>query len=1011
MPPKDSPGGAGFAVGSLTYQNILEMLPLEARSNLKAITVEGAYTWVARARCLADEVVLRESKCKALEVELAKMKESLKRFKAAFEDVRSSSQNTTLQPAREVSAVAKGQSGLRLLLVEDDAFQAAALGEMCKSNGYLTTVVNSGEEAIDIIRKDQGFDLVLCDVVMPGKSGVEVLSWIRSEFKDSAITVIMISSNDNVELVEQCILRGADSYMLKPATSREVSTLWQFVARRQQDLERRREQHARSWKESNLRECIQIIEDSIQERPPPVKPETNPSPELKKVSVSSDQDKQKESKSAALRDPAHLEKDLMADLKAIQEFKLQPEAPLVLASKDDGFDEDTINEVQEQLKLALQKSVDTLLDAWGTTRCRGALALALESSFRSSTRDSSSRKPAETRYGRAREAAEIDMMQRPRVCSPTKARIPGFEPQSGSSFKKKHSSAQGSGSSFDKDSPGERPRTSFQDPVSHVAVDRQSSSSVRRTLERSSSSSDDDFSYPTVRREDRVMCRVCETEVAKSALETHSSICAINYKVAHENADDDKELGKLISLVESSSQRWLSELLMAGLRRHAILCYPLERLAAIAQCSINDTTSNASPLQLVGTNSRLLKRLIDVQKGQLTQMGGMVFERLASKFKELITAKVMRTQNLIERMGDDSSWNHSDGSSSFRRHKAESTISDFVLTRKLSAGGIGQVWLAKKKQTGDYFAIKVMSKDAIRALKLSQSVNVEKEILAKHSSPFLVRGYFAFRSMHHIYFALEFLPGGDLLAMLRNCGCLPEAMAGFYLAEVMLGLEYLHKLKILHRDIKPSNVLIAASGHIKLGDFGLASSASRLKQCGTLPYVAPEMVVEATAGASLDIWAAGVLFYELVVGDTPFQGESPTEILRSITSGPIREREGISKVFTPEALELLVGLLTPDPKKRLGVPNMDEIMNHPFFADTPWATMHQQQPPFVPELSHPGDTSYFDQAGPEVDPKAPQEDLVSEGGSSDEEADFEHISHVNVDHLLELTRNAAHNSP
>lgn len=111
------------------------------------------------------------------------------------------------------------------------------------------------------------------------------------------------------------------------------------------------------------------------------------------------------------------------------------------------------------------------------------------------------------------------MMQRPRVCSPTKARIPGFEPQSGSSFNqsfKKHSSTQGSASSFDMDSPGVRPQTSFQDPVSYVAVDRQSSSSVRRRLERSSSSSDDAFSYGTARREDRVICRVCETEVLRS---------------------------------------------------------------------------------------------------------------------------------------------------------------------------------------------------------------------------------------------------------------------------------------------------------------------------------------------------------------------------------------------------------------------------------------------------------------------------------------------------------------
>ncbi|KAL3893232.1 MAG: hypothetical protein SGPRY_014372, partial [Prymnesium sp.] len=382
------------------------------------------------------------------------------------------------------------------------------------------------------------------------------------------------------------------------------------------------------------------------------------------------------------------------------------------------------------------------------------------------------------------------------------------------------------------------------------------------------------------------------------------------------------------------------------------------------------------------------------------------------------------------------------------KQKTESSISDFTLLRKLSAGGVGQVWLSKKKQTGDYFAIKVMRKAAIRKLKLSQSVNVEKEILAKHASPFLVRGYFAFRSLHHIYFALEFLPGGDLLGMLRNCGCVPENMARFYLAEVMLGLEYLHNLKILHRDIKPSNVLIAASGHIKLADFGLASSASRLKQCGTVPYVAPEMIVEASADASLDLWAAGVLFYELIVGDVPFKGETPMEVLESINTMPIGERPGLHVTFTPEALDFLMGLLIVDPKQRLGVADFKDITCHrahpskrspphrnptpnscgvipsahptrslshvllaAVFEGIPWSTLHQETPPFIPMLSHPGDTTYFDDAGPIL---MSQDTLTLDSSASssaehseNSESEFDHITHVNVDHLVELTRNAA----
>jgi serine/threonine protein kinase len=237
--------------------------------------------------------------------------------------------------------------------------------------------------------------------------------------------------------------------------------------------------------------------------------------------------------------------------------------------------------------------------------------------------------------------------------------------------------------------------------------------------------------------------------------------------------------------------------------------------------------------------------------------------------------------------------------------------------------------------------------------------------------------------------------------------------ARFYLAEVMLGLDYLHALKILHRDIKPSNVLVAANGHIKLADFGLSSSSRRLRQCGTLPYLAPEMIREATADAALDLWAAGVLFYELVVGDKPFSGETPNEVLGSILAAPMAQRSGLDVIFSPPAADLAIGLLNVEPRQRLGVDDFTQIRRHPFFASTPWDTMIHTEPPFVPQLAHPGDTSYFDEAGPEMTTSKPHALEVdghsdcAESDLSDEGDSFEHISGVNIDQLLALTQDAA----
>ena len=516
--------------------------------------------------------------------------------------------------------------------------------------------------------------------------------------------------------------------------------------------------------------------------------------------------------------------------------------------------------------------------------------------------------------------------------------------------------------------------------------------------------------------EDSVICRVCEKRVARRVLAAHTTLCVAHHKAAQEHAAANRELCKLLRSLAHTSRQLLSSLLMATMQRHALLCAPLEQLAAICNASLADTThrQTSSPLHIVGSNSTLLKQLVDVQKKHALSMssGGATFSAYAAQLKGVLTGKVMRSQEVIELL-DATDYAADDGQPATTRVGADTvappaySITDFKLLRTLSSGGVGQVWLARKKKTGDHFALKAMRKGRIRELKMSASVSVEKEILYKHDCPFLVRGYFAMRSMRHIYFVLEYCPGGDLLGLLNNVGCVLEPHARFYLAETLLGLDYLHQRKILHRDIKPSNVLMAANGHVKLADFGLSSSSRRLQQCGTLPYLAPEMINEAVADYTLDLWAAGVLFHELVVGDTPYTGESPKEILQSILTTPLHARTNLDSLFSPDAADLAIGLLAVDPKARLGAFSFKQITTHPFFADTPWDGMIHTEPPFVPVLANTGDASYFeDTAGPELQ-GSHQTQLDSESDHGSDASDFDHIAGVNIDQLLALTQDAA----
>ncbi|KAJ0974922.1 hypothetical protein J5N97_016887 [Dioscorea zingiberensis] len=329
-------------------------------------------------------------------------------------------------------------------------------------------------------------------------------------------------------------------------------------------------------------------------------------------------------------------------------------------------------------------------------------------------------------------------------------------------------------------------------------------------------------------------------------------------------------------------------------------------------------------------------------------------------------------------------------------NKDRTSIDDFVIIKPISRGAFGRVFLAKKRTTGDLFAIKVLKKADMIRKNAVESILAERDILISVRNPFVVRFFYSFTSRENLYLVMEYLNGGDLYSLLRNLGCLDEEVARIYIAEVVLALEYLHSLRVVHRDLKPDNLLIAHDGHIKLTDFGLSkvglinstddlsgpavSGTSLLGEdepqfsdteqmhhrerrkkrsaVGTPDYLAPEILLGTGHGATADWWSVGVILFELIVGIPPFNAEHPQIIFDNILNRKIPWPQ-VPEEMSFDAQDLIDKLLTEDPNQRLGAKGASEVKKHAFFKDINWDTLARQKAAFVPSSESALDTSYF----------------------------------------------------
>ncbi|KAG9452438.1 hypothetical protein H6P81_005342 [Aristolochia fimbriata] len=328
-------------------------------------------------------------------------------------------------------------------------------------------------------------------------------------------------------------------------------------------------------------------------------------------------------------------------------------------------------------------------------------------------------------------------------------------------------------------------------------------------------------------------------------------------------------------------------------------------------------------------------------------------------------------------------------------HKERTSIEDFEIIKPISRGAFGRVFLARKKVTGDLFAIKVLRKADMIRKNMVESILAERDILISARNPFVVRFFYSFTCTENLYLVMEYLNGGDLYSLLRTLGCLDEEMTRIYIAEVVLALEYLHSVKVIHRDLKPDNLLIAKDGHIKLTDFGLSKVGlidstddlsgpsicstsltgddeskltslvqtqkreERQKQSvvGTPDYLAPEILLGMGHGTTADWWSVGIILYELLVGIPPFNADHPQIIFDNIMNRDITWPR-VPEEISYEAYDLINKLLIENPFHRLGATGAQEVKRHPFFKNINWDTLARQKAAFIPSADA-CDTSYF----------------------------------------------------
>ncbi|XP_074601235.1 uncharacterized protein LOC141855200 isoform X5 [Brevipalpus obovatus] len=361
---------------------------------------------------------------------------------------------------------------------------------------------------------------------------------------------------------------------------------------------------------------------------------------------------------------------------------------------------------------------------------------------------------------------------------------------------------------------------------------------------------------------------------------------------------------------------------------------------------------------------------------------------------------------------------HQKESNYIRLKRAKMKKSMFTKLETIGVGAFGEVALVRKKDSNQLYAMKTLRKTDVLKRNQVAHVKAERDILAEADNEWVVKLYYSFQDSNNLYFVMDYIPGGDLMSLLIKLGVFEESLARFYIAELILAVESVHKMGFIHRDIKPDNILIDRDGHIKLTDFGLCTGfrwthnskyyqrnngvdhsradsmdivdQSWSNQChcgistsniikplerrrrrehqrcqahslvGTPNYIAPEVLMRTGYSQTCDWWSVGVILFEMLVGHPPFLANTPEETQAKVINWKNTLRIPVDADVSREASDLMLKLCC-GPEERLGRNGADEIKKHPFFHMIDFdGSLRRQKAPYIPKIRCATDTSNFD---------------------------------------------------
>ncbi|KAL0341181.1 UNVERIFIED_CONTAM: Serine/threonine-protein kinase AtPK2/AtPK19 [Sesamum radiatum] len=317
-------------------------------------------------------------------------------------------------------------------------------------------------------------------------------------------------------------------------------------------------------------------------------------------------------------------------------------------------------------------------------------------------------------------------------------------------------------------------------------------------------------------------------------------------------------------------------------------------------------------------------------------------------------------------------------------------LEDFEFLKLVGQGAFGKVYQVRKTGSSEIFAMKVMRKDKIMEKNHAEYMKAERDILTQIDHPFIVQLRYSFQTKYRLYLVLDFVNGGHLFFQLYHQGLfryyddlitkvslmlylgtshvafiLREDLGRIYAAEIVSAVAHLHAHGIMHRDLKPENILLDAEGHAMLTDFGLAKQFDEETRsnsmCGTLEYMAPEIILGKGHDKAADWWSVGILLYEMLTGKPPFVGGNRQKIQQKI----LKDKLKLPAFLSSDAHSLLKGLLQKDASKRLGSGprGSDEIKGHKWFKSINWKKLEAReiQPSFLPQVAGKQCVANFDE--------------------------------------------------